>query len=669
MGVLAVQAGPLIEASAKGDLAEVTRLLSQQPELVNQTNADGRTALDLAAVGGHVEIVKELLAHKAEVANQPDPLGANLLMRVAVSSDLVAEAMARDWSAETNRIRILANSFGDGENLRSAFEDVQKLATPKTAMTPLSALLSPDGGPLPISPAHARAKLAIMRLLLAAGALPNATNQVGFTALHSAVALRDVAPVQALLEAGARTDLGYHGMTPLHSAAACGNVAAVRLLIDHKASVHSRTTWGVTPLYVAARMGRLEVVQTLSEHKGSLLAMANDGTEPLHAAAFSGHEAVVAFLLDQGAFIHSRNNEGATPLHLAASEGRLAVVKVLVDRKADLEASDDEGFTPLLNAAERGKSDVLGLLLQCGANVKHQTKNGDTALSKACENGNQQTVTTLLAGNAKSYPEGSSGQTLLHSAAQFGHPKIVELLLARGLPVNALNNAKLTPLFYAAAGPEYISLVMSRTVTNPKVLEQILARIAHRNPYGTDEDYRQVLELLIGKGANVSTNDALHAAVMCKHLAGVEVLLAHHAKVDATNHLGQQPIHVAAAFATAPIVEKLLLAGAPIEALDAQDFTPLNHAAGAGNMAVIQVLLNHQANINARRPPLHSAIQVNQVEAAKVLLAAHPKLGARDSKGRTPLQLAEELKLPDMVRLLKEHEAKERSNNAGQVNP
>lgn len=51
-----------LDAAAKGDLSQVSLLLSHNPSLINQTGNSGWTALMLAARNGHYPMVETLLS-------------------------------------------------------------------------------------------------------------------------------------------------------------------------------------------------------------------------------------------------------------------------------------------------------------------------------------------------------------------------------------------------------------------------------------------------------------------------------------------------------------------------------------------------------------------------------------------------------------------------------
>ncbi|MDY7108086.1 MAG: ankyrin repeat domain-containing protein [Planctomycetota bacterium] len=81
-----------------------------------------------------------------------------------------------------------------------------------------------------------------------------------------------------------------------------------------------------------------------------------------------------------------------------------------------------------------------------------------------------------------------------------------------------------------------------------------------------------------------------------------------------------------------------------VDALDRRNRTPLARAAKAGEVEIMQVLLDASADLgaidNMGRKPLSYAAQSKNVEALKLLLDAGADLGARDNLGNTALSWA-----------------------------
>jgi len=107
---------------------------------------------------------------------------------------------------------------------------------------------------------------AIVEFLLKSGAdlKTAARNAQKVTALHGAVARRDVEIVKMLLEAGADSNARQErGFAPLHDAAANGNAALVEVLLKYGALATAKTDDGKTPADMAAERGHKEVEERL----------------------------------------------------------------------------------------------------------------------------------------------------------------------------------------------------------------------------------------------------------------------------------------------------------------------------------------------------------------------------------------------------------------------
>ena len=95
-----------------------------------------------------------------------------------------------------------------------------------------------------------------------------ARNAQRVTALHGAVARRDVEIVKMLLERGASANVKQErGFVPLHDAAANGNLALVQLLVKHGALVDAKSDDGKTPVDMAVDRGHKEVADWLTGRK------------------------------------------------------------------------------------------------------------------------------------------------------------------------------------------------------------------------------------------------------------------------------------------------------------------------------------------------------------------------------------------------------------------
>jgi hypothetical protein len=114
----------LIEAAERGDLASVTAILRGQPQLINQRDESGATALHYAAFGGHRAVVQELVRQGADINATDSRFGATPAgwaieylremggFLATELSDLAYAIRRRD--VEWGELRPDSNRFGDG---------------------------------------------------------------------------------------------------------------------------------------------------------------------------------------------------------------------------------------------------------------------------------------------------------------------------------------------------------------------------------------------------------------------------------------------------------------------------------------------------------------------------------------------------------------------------
>ncbi len=169
----------------------------------------------------------------------------------------------------------------------------------------------------------------------------------------------------------------------------------------------------------------------------ALLSAAPSDTR-LADAAMQNDKDAVRTLLKQKADVNAAHGDGATALHWAAYNDDLEMVKTLLADGANVNAATREGaITPLFMACTNGNSAVIEMLLKAGAGANSVKANGTTALMLAASSGSADAVKVLLDhGAAINAKEAVHGQTALMFAAALNRDAVIKLLLARGADAN-----------------------------------------------------------------------------------------------------------------------------------------------------------------------------------------------------------------------------------------
>lgn len=366
----------LFAAAAEGQEACCVALLGAGAADGSAASTGWAPALEAAASGGHLAVLKALLAFGPQPASADDSGSDSGNSSDSDSSSIGAAALAVAVQAavEAGHPACLAELLACKASPEGAIDAEGFNALHRAAMT---------------------GRVACLNALLQAEAALEAPAVDGArcTALQLAAFNGRPAALEALLQAGAEFQAPAAGevpATPLQLASGAGHLPCVLALLAAGARVDAaKPDDGGTALMLAAESGRAGCVSALLAFGADPCAADSSGCTALHRAAIKGHAAAAAELLQAGAPVDARDRHGCTPLFLAATAGVAAAMPPLLAAGADPGAADRLGNTPLFWAAERGHDDAVRLLLSAGA--------------------------------SPTAPCGPNGTTPLHVAAALGH--------------------------------------------------------------------------------------------------------------------------------------------------------------------------------------------------------------------------------------------------------
>ena len=424
-----------------------------------------------------------------------------------------------------------------------------------------------------------------MRVLLADEGLDvNAARADGATALLWAAHWDDGAAVELLLGAGADVNAADdHGVTPLARACENASTSMVERLLAAGANPNAAQVNGLTPLMTAARTGSLEVVEALLARGADVDAATAATHETALMWAVAGrHRDVVRALVARGANVHPQPRQAFSPLIAAARNGDVETARVLLAAGARVDDRGSDGAHPLAYAVIVGQSAFAHFLLEQGADANGAV-DGVTALHAAAG----PVATWLKAWNRKHGAR--AGRLALDERLP-----LVNALLARGADPNARMTASdVTEQGFVRNGAYDTFATGTGDVAGATPL-WVAA-------YATNPGAGRMRN---GRRTHSSTGDVLRS------------LLAAGARPDITSNDGTTPLMAAGGCGRAahwtntprafrqPMAEEafhiLIAAGVDVNATNEGDFTALHCAAFSGLNELVQLLVEHGADIDAR---------------------------------------------------------------------
>ncbi|XP_076315719.1 ankyrin repeat and KH domain-containing protein 1-like [Tachypleus tridentatus] len=283
----------LAEACSEGDLKAVQQLLCEGCN-INEVTDKGESLLSLACLSGYYELVQLLLMQTSvEDRGLKD---TTPLMEAASAGHVDIVKLLIDHSADVN-----AQTNQGNTPLMYAcaggHEEVVKVLLESGA----SVEDHNENGHTPLMEAASAGHVGVSKILVEHGASINThSNEFKESALTLACYKGHLEMVRFLLEAGADQEHKTDEMhTALMEASMDGHVEVAKLLLDSGAQVNMPADSFESPLTLAACGGHVELATLLLERGANIEEVNDEGYTPLMEASREGHEEMVALLLSQ----------------------------------------------------------------------------------------------------------------------------------------------------------------------------------------------------------------------------------------------------------------------------------------------------------------------------------------------------------------------------------
>ena len=186
------------------------------------------------------------------------------------------------------------------------------------------------------------------------------------------------------------------GLFALSIASREGHANLVSLLLKSRANANLQDKEGISSLMMATVSGHREICCLLSKYNAKIDLLDNKGWSALLFAVADGNTDLVVLLLERGAEINLQDTSGTSSLMLSCFIGDMRVTKVLLGHGADINLQNEEGIAALMMSSYNGHTEIVELLLNHQADVRVMTTIGMTVLRFSTENGHTQVKKLLI---------------------------------------------------------------------------------------------------------------------------------------------------------------------------------------------------------------------------------------------------------------------------------
>ncbi|XP_069649608.1 ankyrin repeat domain-containing protein 27 isoform X2 [Haliaeetus albicilla] len=417
---------------------------------------------------------------------------------------------------------------------------------------------------------------------------PFSRDDRGYTPLHIAAICGQTSLVDLLVAKGAIVNAtDYHGSTPLHLACQKGYQNVTLLLLHYKASTDVQDNNGNTPLHLACTYGHEDCVKALvyyDVHSCRLDIGNEKGDTPLHIAARWGYQGIIEVLLQNGANPEIQNRMKETSLQCALNSKILSLMELnYLTFERGQSASESSLRSPQHSTETFSRGSSISSLSSASTDIRQEeVKNSYKEVEKllrAVADGDLEMVRYLLEWMEEDLED--EDDTASTSKPEFCHPlcqcpkcgpaqKKFARISANGLGVNVSNQDGFTPLHMAAL-----------------------------------HGHSELVCLLLKHGASISAKNAKHAVPLhlaCQkgHFQVVKCLMDYNAKQNKKDIYGNTPLIYACLNGQYETTALLLQHGASVNISNAKGNTALHEAVIGKNEALVDLLLQNGAMTHIR---------------------------------------------------------------------
>ena len=566
-----------------GKIDTIQYLIEEYAVDVNSQGNEGDTPLHIAAMLGHVDVIKCLIEARC------DPLCKNVYGNTpahlaALNGHLPAlkyfiEQMKFDLSITNEEGQMVIHYACCIKNIDIVQYLVEECSDDISSID--------QEGNTPLLKAAMNGQLTVIEYLIKRGCDPGQRNTYGNTPLHVAASNGHLSVVKYYTKHLVHdpNTANDQGQNCLHIACSRGRMEVIRYLVEEcSIDIDKKDKEGSTSILLASVYGHLAVVKYLITKGGDLLQRGAFGFSPIDAAIIGEQLSVLKYFKEKDYYdFNSVNNVGMTAIHCACAVGNLDIVKYLVEEcsveflsviKFDIAQYASSTSTLLKDQKMCLESllpkPTLGLVNQClilskqGVDPNLVFDTGLAPLHNAAANGHLLVVEYLLAQGCDPLCRDLMGNTPMHHAAGNGHLTIVKYYKKHlHHDPNTANDQGQNCLHLACCGGKmevvrYLVEECSIDINNkdkqgntPVVLASVYGHLA-------------VIEYLITKGCDLQQRGGIGLSLIDAAIKGEQLSVLKSFKekdcydFNSVNSFGMTAIHFACALGNLDIVKYLV---------------------------------------------------------------------------------------------------------------